>query len=85
MQAKLPVLACTDPNTDIGKIIVDGGFGWWCESNDLKAFEAVVGKVLDDISPNLGEAAFGYLISNYNVQRVAQVILNWYFQSWRTI
>lgn len=85
MQAKLPVLACTDPNTDIGKIIVDGGFGWWCESDDLNAFETAIGKITDGISPNLGEAAFGYLVSNYNVQRVAQVILNWYFQSWRTI
>ena len=36
MQAKIPVLAVTDPNTDIGKVIVDGGFGWWCESNSLK-------------------------------------------------
>lgn len=38
MQAKIPVLACTDVNTDIGKIIVDGGFGWWCESRDEKEF-----------------------------------------------
>ena len=75
MQAKLPVLACTDPNTDIGKIIVDGGFGWWCESNDLNTFEAVIDKIADGISPDLGEAAFGYLVSNYNVQHVAQVII----------
>lgn len=27
MQAKLPALAVTDPNTDIGKGIVEGGFG----------------------------------------------------------
>ena len=39
MQAGIPVLACTDPNTDIGKVITDGGFGWWCESNDVKAFQ----------------------------------------------
>lgn len=38
MQAKIPVLAVTDSNTDIGKIIVEGGFGWWCESNDIKDF-----------------------------------------------
>lgn len=38
MQAKIPVLAVTDPNTDIGKVIVTGGFGWWCESNDLQGF-----------------------------------------------
>ena len=76
MQAKLPVLACTDPNTDIGKVIVDGGFGWWCESDDLKAFKDVIDKIVGGISPNLGEAAFEYLASNYNVQRVAQLIIN---------
>lgn len=38
MQAKIPVLAVTDPNTDIGKVIVEGGFGWWCESDDAEAF-----------------------------------------------
>ena len=84
MQAKLPVLACTDPNTDIGKIIVEGGFGWWCESEDLNAFEAVIGKIVDDGSLNLGEAAFEYLVSNYNVRHVAQAIINWCFQFRRT-
>lgn len=39
MQTKLPVLAATDPNTDIGKVIIDGGFGWWCESNNSNAFK----------------------------------------------
>lgn len=38
MQAKIPVLAVTDPNTDIGKVIVNGGFGWWCESNNIVDF-----------------------------------------------
>ena len=42
MQAKIPVLAVTDPNTDIGKVIVDGGFGWWCESDDVKEFYNLV-------------------------------------------
>lgn len=38
MQAGLPVLACTDPNTDVGKVIEEGGFGWWCESDDINVF-----------------------------------------------
>lgn len=42
MQAKIPVLAVTDPNTDIGKVIVDGGFGWWCESDQVEAFDDLV-------------------------------------------
>lgn len=46
MQAKLPVLAVTDPNTDIGKVIVEGGFGWWCESNDVNGVEKFVKQVV---------------------------------------
>jgi len=42
MQAKLPVLACTDPNTDIGNVIVEGGFGWWCESNSTDEFYRII-------------------------------------------
>ena len=45
MQAGLPVLACTDPNTDIGKVIEEGGFGWWCESDDINVFLKQVKKI----------------------------------------
>lgn len=46
MQAKLSVLSVTDPNTDIGKVISDGGFGWWCESNDSDSFVCKVKSAL---------------------------------------
>lgn len=42
MQAGLPVLAATDPNTDIGKTIVDEGFGWWCESTDVGEYCKII-------------------------------------------
>lgn len=45
MQAGLPVLACTDPNTDIGDVIVRGGFGWWCASNDVDSFVSLIKRV----------------------------------------
>lgn len=48
MQAGLPVLACTDPNTDIGKIIVEGGFGWWCESDDVNEFTKIADCLSND-------------------------------------
>lgn len=66
MQAKLPVLAVTDPNTDIGKVIVDGGFGWWCESNDIKQF----GEKIDEACQNngrLGDMAYRYMLGYYTV------------------
>lgn len=46
MQAGLPVLACTDINTDIGKVIVGNGFGWWCESDDVNSFARIINQIL---------------------------------------
>lgn len=46
MQARLPVLAATDPNTDIGQIIEEGKFGWWCESNDPLKVRSIIQNIL---------------------------------------
>lgn len=42
MQAKLPILACTDKSTDIGRTIVDGKFGWWCFSKSVSSFSKIL-------------------------------------------
>lgn len=76
MQAKLPVLACTDPNTDIGKIIVDGGFGWWCESNDLQAFKNIVKKIMTLDLDLLGQNGFEYLDCKYSVCDTYKTIID---------
>ncbi len=74
MQARLPVLACTDVNTDIGEIITNGGFGWWCESDDKFRFKELVA----NIDPKgMGEIAYRYLLDNYNVKYVAEKIMKW--------
>ncbi|MGN0818802.1 MAG: glycosyltransferase family 4 protein [Christensenellaceae bacterium] len=68
MQAGLPVLACTDPNTDIGKVIVEGGFGWWCESNDVKSFNSVIAECLGADLDNIGNNGYNYLLKKYSVK-----------------
>ena len=73
MQAKLPVLACTDPNTDVGKVIEEGNFGVWCESNDTSAFAKAVDKFGDK---SWGENAFKYLCDNYSVESAYKTIMN---------
>ena len=46
MEYAMPVLACTDIHTDLGRVITNGGFGWWCEGNDPRNFEKAVIKIL---------------------------------------
>lgn len=69
MQAGLPVLAATDPNTDVGKVIVDGGFGWWCESNSVEVFGKVITESLNADVKDMGEKAFKYLDDVWNVKK----------------
>ena len=74
MQAKLPVLAATDPNTDIGKVIVDGGFGWWCESNDAKKFKELVEIALTTVNDNQIINEWAYLKEHYSSKKTYEII-----------
>ncbi len=76
MQAKIPVLACTDPITDIGEIIEQGGFGWWCESNDSKQFKKIVNEIKQHDLIKPGYNAYEYLENNYSVSNSYKVIMN---------
>ena len=76
MQSGVPVLASTDTNTDIGKVIVEGGFGWWCESNDASAFADVVASVDKSSFPEMSEKAFAYLNEHYTVESAYETIFS---------
>ena len=75
MQAKVPVLAVTDPNTDIGKVIVDGGFGWWCESNDSDSFTCKVKSALRMDLKAAQDNEYKYLIDHYSVESTYETIM----------
>lgn len=76
MQAKIPVLAVTDSNTDIGDVIVEGKFGWWCESNDASKFIERITCALDSDLHVLGENGYEYLKQNYDVEDSVKRILS---------
>ncbi len=74
MQAKLPVLAATDPNTDIGKVITEGGFGWWCESNNSDKFKGLVEKALTTVNEDQIINEWAYLKEHYSSQKSYEII-----------
>ena len=74
MQAGLPVLACTDVNTDIGKVIVDGGFGWWCESANVDDFFNLVNSIDEESISAMGNVSLDYLTQNYSAQKDFEII-----------
>lgn len=75
MQAGIPVLACTDPNTDVGKVIVEGGFGVWCESNDADAFCRCVDEVARFDREAVRDIEFAYLEEHYTVAGAYRTIM----------
>ncbi len=76
MQAKLPVLAATDRHTDIGKIISNEKFGYWCESNDTNSFIACVEKFKEENCLKMGHRAFEILNEQYSVKQSYKIIVS---------
>jgi glycosyltransferase involved in cell wall biosynthesis len=48
MKFSKPILACTDVHCDIKREICDQGAGFWCESNDTKAFKQIVENIKEN-------------------------------------
>jgi len=77
MQAALPVLAATDVNTDVGRVIEEGRFGFWCESKRVEDFHRLVQKISDPgIRKQMGNNARQYLETHFTVKRSYAIIMN---------
>lgn len=77
MQAKMPVLSATDPNTDIGDVIEQGRFGYSCISNDVNKFNDLVNKLATETNlERMGQNAWDYLIENYTTEKSYEIIMS---------
>ena len=74
MQAKIPVLAATDPNTDIGQVITEGEFGWWCESDNVSRFAELVDEAITCDLKTMGTKGFSYILNKYTTDCVCKII-----------
>lgn len=77
MEYAMPVVACTDANTDLGQVICDGRFGWWCESNSSDSFKDIIDLIC---SPRDGLSVYGdnarnNLEENYTVKTSYEIII----------
>ena len=75
LAAKMPIIAATDPNTDIGKIAEENGYGYWCESNDVNAFCDCVDKILASDCKLMGDMGEKFLLDNYQVHNTYNAIV----------
>lgn len=76
MEGKMPVLAATDSNTDVGTVIEEGKFGYWCESNNADAFITMMNRFSDESRRQvMGENAYQFLKIHYDVSKAYQIII----------
>lgn len=73
---KKPILAATDPVTDIGRIAEQNGYGYWCESKNPNDFTTIVDKMLKSDIVAMGEKGYQFLVNNYLSKHTYQVIIN---------
>lgn len=83
-QAKIPVIAVTDPNTDIGDVIRDGGFGWWCESNSTKQFDVLIHEAINANRKDMGERGYRYAKAHY-ANEVGYEIIHSHFRGQKNV
>ena len=76
MQAKIPVLAVTDSSTDVGKVIVQGGFGWWCESNNKENFRNAIDHILSSTTNTIGVKGYKHLTTEYSTSTSYEIVIN---------
>jgi hypothetical protein len=68
LENKMPILAATDINTDIGKIAEENGYGFWCESRNVEDFNNILEKYIRMSAEELksmGEKGYDFLKNNY--------------------
>lgn len=75
LENKMPVLCATDPNTDMGRIAEENGYGYWCESNSVDDFTRILDKMLKADRESMGKKGYEYLKSNYLVQNTYDAII----------
>lgn len=75
LENKMPVLCATDPNTDMGRIAEENGFGFWCESNSVDAFTAILDKMIAANRQAMGENGYQFLKNNYLVEHTYNAIM----------
>lgn len=78
LEYKMPIIAATDINTDIGTIAEKNGYGYCCESKYVESFTTCVNKYITtpDTIRKMGERGYQFLLDNYQVDSTYQKIIS---------
>lgn len=78
MQAGLPIIACTDISTDIGKNFINDKIGWWCRSDNVNAFSQIIGTISSSNSVGIEpQTVYSVLNEKYSVEKHFEKLFNY--------
>jgi glycosyltransferase involved in cell wall biosynthesis len=77
LECKVPVIAATDKNTDIGTIMDSNHFGRWVVSGQLEAFKTIADAFIADsnLRTQLGLSGYRYMMKHYLVENSYKIIM----------
>ena len=75
LEYKMPVISATDPNSDVGPISEENGYGYWCESDNVGAFTDCIDKMLHSDINAMGEKGYEFLRNNYLIENLYNPIM----------
>lgn len=76
LMEKKPIIAATDPNSDIGSIAEANGYGYYCPSNSVDIFTATVNKMLHSDISAMGGAGYKFYLDNYTIEHTYNAIVS---------
>lgn len=76
LEYKIPIVAVTDENSDMGSIATENGFGMWVPSNNVDEFTKCVNTILASDIKSMGEKGYQYLKQNYTTNNTYNIIMS---------
>lgn len=75
LEQRMPILAATDCNTDIGRIAEVNGYGYWCESDTVENFTTIINRMIHSDIKMMGQKGYDFLCKWYLVDNTYQAIV----------
>ncbi|MBK7627783.1 MAG: glycosyltransferase family 4 protein [Bacteroidales bacterium] len=75
-EAKIPILAAIDRNTDFNNLLEESGSGLWSITGDLKSYKGNFERLYKnkDLRTSMGENGYSYLRKNCTAEKAFQII-----------
>ncbi len=78
LEYKMPIIAATDANSDLGELAVQNGYGLFSLHGNLDSFNSELNKLVgnEKLIMEMGKNGYQFLVDNYTVETSIQIIMN---------